>query len=125
MPLLLATLAFVGIGSMIYVGTNILAVAIVGQFINGLAWGFMEPTQAILVQERTPMTHLGRVMGFVRLGLNSAGVIPLAIAPFLAATFGVQGVLFGASCIIAAVGISTYAVRRVSEHRAEGERVAQ
>ena len=50
-PLLLATLAFVGIGSMIYVGTNILAVAIVGQFINGLAWGFMEPTQAILVQE--------------------------------------------------------------------------
>ena len=124
-PLLLATLAFVGSGSMIYVGTNILAVAIVGQFINGLAWGFMEPTQAILVQERTPMTHLGRVMGFVRLGLNSAGVIPLAIAPFLAATFGVQGVLFGASCIIAAVGISTYAVRRVSEHRAEGERVAQ
>ncbi|HIR91416.1 MAG TPA: MFS transporter, partial [Candidatus Limicola stercorigallinarum] len=117
-PLLLATLAFVGIGSMIYVGTNILAVAIVGQFINGLAWGFMEPTQAILVQERTPMTHLGRVMGFVRLGLNSAGVIPLAIAPFLAATFGVQGVLFGASCIIAAVGISTYAVRRMSEHRA-------
>lgn len=125
MPLLLATLAFVGIGSMIYVGTNILAVAIVGQFINGLAWGFMEPTQAILVQERTPMTHLGRVMGFVRLGLNSAGVIPLAIAPFLAATFGVQGVLFGASCIIAAVGISTYAVRRMSEHRAEEERVAQ
>lgn len=124
-PLLLATLAFVGIGSMIYVGTNILAVAIVGQFINGLAWGFMEPTQTILVQERTPMTHLGRVMGFVRLGLNSAGVIPLAIAPFLAATFGVQGVLFGASCIIAAVGISTYAVRRMSEHRAEEERVAQ
>ena len=124
-PLLLATLAFVGIGSMIYVGTNILAVAIVGQFINGLAWGFMEPTQAILVQERTPMTHLGRVMGFVRLGLNSAGVIPLAIAPFLAATFGVQGVLFGASCIIAAVGVSTYVVRRMSEHRAEEERVAQ
>lgn len=124
-PLLLATLAFVGIGSMIYVGTNILAVAIVGQFINGLAWGFMEPTQAILVQERTPMTHLGRVMGFVRLGLNSAGVIPLAIAPFLAATFGVQGVLFGASCIIAAVGISTYAVQRMSEHRVEEERVAQ
>ena len=124
-PLLLATLAFVGIGSMIYVGTNILAVAILGQFINGLAWGFMEPTQAILVQERTPMTHLGRVMGFVRLGLNSAGVIPLAIAPFLAATFGVQGVLFGASCIIAAVGISTYAVRRMSEHRAEEEWVAQ
>ncbi len=124
-PLLLATLAFVGIGSMIYVGTNILAVAIVGQFINGLAWGFMEPTQAILVQERTPMTHLGRVMGFVRLGLNSAGVIPLAIAPFLAATFGVQGVLFGASCIIAAVGVSTYVVRRMSDRRAEVERVAQ
>ena len=43
-------------------------------------------------------------MGFVRLGLNSAGVIPLAVAPFLAEAFGVQRVLFGASCIIALVG---------------------
>lgn len=116
-PLLLATLMFVGVGSMIYVGTNVLAIAIAGQFINGLAWGFMEPTQAILVQERTPMTHLGRVMGFVRLGLNSAGVVPLAIAPFLAQVFGVQEVLFGASCIIALVGGVSYAWRRASHAR--------
>lgn len=120
-PLLLATLTFVGVGSMVYVGTNVLAIAIVGQFINGLAWGFMEPTQSILVQERTPITHIGRVMGFVRLGLNSAGVVPLAMAPFLAAVFGVQEVLFGASCIIALVGASTYLMRRASMRRAARE----
>lgn len=63
------------------------------------------------------MTHLGRVMGFVRLGLNSAGVVPLAIAPFLAQVFGVQEVLFGASCIIALVGGVSYAWRRASHAR--------
>ena len=34
----------------------------------------------------------------------SAGVVPLLVAPFLAETFGVQAVLFSASCVIAAVG---------------------
>lgn len=67
------------------------------------------------------MTHIGRVMGFVRLGLNSAGVVPLAVAPFLAAAFGVQEVLFGASCIIVLVGASTYLMRRASMRRAAHE----
>jgi len=58
----------------------------------------------ILVQEDAPMAKLGRVMGFMRFGLMSAGVVPLLVAPFLAETFGVQAVLFSASCVIAAVG---------------------
>lgn len=57
-----------------------------------------------LVQQETPIASLGRVMGFVRFGLMSAGVVPLLAAPFLADVLGVQRVLFGASCIIAAVG---------------------
>ena len=94
----------VGIGSMVYVGTDMLGVAIIGQAINGLAWGFLEPLQMILIQERADIKYLGRITGFVRFGLMSAGVVPLLAAPFLAEALGVQTVLFGASTIIALVG---------------------
>ena len=102
--LLLGALMTVGLGSMIYVGTDLLGVAIVGQAINGLAWGFLEPLQMILIQERADIKYLGRITGFVRFGLMSAGVLPLLAAPFLAEALGVQAVLFGASTIIALVG---------------------
>ena len=102
--LLLGALMAVGIGSMVYVGTDMLGVAIIGQAINGLAWGFLEPLQMILIQERADIKYLGRITGFVRFGLMSAGVLPLLAAPFLAEALGVQTVLFGASTIIALVG---------------------
>ena len=102
--LLLGALMAVGIGSMVYVGTDMLGVAIIGQAINGLAWGFLEPLQMILIQERAGIKYLGRITGFVRFGLMSAGVLPLLAAPFLAEALGVQAVLFGASTIIALVG---------------------
>ena len=53
---------------MVYVGTDMLGVAIVGQAINGLAWGFLEPLQMILIQERADIKYLGRITGFVRFG---------------------------------------------------------
>jgi MFS-type transporter involved in bile tolerance (Atg22 family) len=39
----------------------------------------------------------------MRVGLNSAGVLPLLVAPFLADAFGVQAVLFSASALVAIV----------------------
>jgi MFS family permease len=108
MGLLLGSLFFVGVGSMVYTGTGILTVAIVGQAITGLAFGIEEPAETVLVQEATPMEYLGRVMGFTRLGLMSAGVLPLLVAPFLAEALGVQAVLFGASAIIAVMGAIFY-----------------
>ena len=92
------------LGSLMTVGTDMLGVAIIGQAINGLAWGFLEPLQMILIQERADIKYLGRITGFVRFGLMSAGVLPLLAAPFLAEALGVQTVLFGASTIIALVG---------------------
>lgn len=123
LTLLLGSLLGVGVASMIYVGTDILAVAIVGQAINGLAWGFLEPLQMILVQEKAPIAYLGRIMGFVRFGLMSAGVLPLLAAPALAEAFGVQAVLFAASCIIALVGAVFFfgQVKRVRSRAAQSE----
>ena len=70
-PLLGARLA-VGFGSMVDVGSDMLGVAIIGQAINGLAWGFLEPLQMILIQERADIKYLGRITGYVRFGLKSA-----------------------------------------------------
>ncbi len=166
LTLLLGSLLGVGVASMIYVGTDVLAIAIVGQALNGLAWGFLEPLQMILVQEKAPIAYLGRIMGFVRFGLMSAGVLPLLAAnglawgfleplqmilvqekapiaylgrimgfvrfglmsagvlpllaaPVLAEVFGVQAVLFTASCGIALVGAVFFftQLRRVSRSR--------
>lgn len=123
LTLLLGSLLGVGVASMIYVGTDILAVAIVGQTINGLAWGFLEPLQMILVQEKAPIAYLGRIMGFVRFDLMSAGVLPLLAAPALAEAFGVQVVLFAASCIIALVGAVFFfgQVKRARSRAAQSE----
>ena len=104
LTLLLRSLLCVGLSSMLYVGTPWLACAVVGQVCNGLCWGVFEPVEATLVQEAAPISHLGRIMGFQRFGLMSAGVIPLLVAPFLAQVIGPQGVLLGAAAIIACVG---------------------
>ena len=56
-------------------------------------------------------------MEFVRFGVMSAGVLPLLAAPFLADAFGVQPVLFGASCVIAVVGAAFCLWWRFSRER--------
>lgn len=77
----------------------------------------------ILVQEKAPIAYLGRIMGFVRFGLMSAGVLPLLAAPALAEAFGVQAVLFAASCIIALVGAVFFfgQVKRARSRAAQSE----
>lgn len=105
MRLLAAMLLLTGVGSMIYVGTNVLWIAAVGQALTGFGFGLMMPVQHLLVQEYCDLAYLGRVTGVMRIGLNSSGVIPLVVSPFLARVFGVQGVLFGASAFVAAVGL--------------------
>ncbi len=108
---LVGSLFVVGVGSIIYVCTGNLTVAIAGQAINGFGWGFLEPVQMTLVQRDTPLDKLGRVMGFVRFGHMFAGVFPLLVAPFLAGAMGAQGVLLGASCIVAFVGLFCVVLR--------------
>lgn len=60
-----------------------------------MAWGFLEPLQMILIQERADIKYLGRITGFVRFGLMSAGVLPLLAAPFLAEALGVRRCCLG------------------------------
>lgn len=99
---LLLALMSVGLGSLLYVGTPYVGVALVGQIALGVAWGVVNPLHNTIVQTTAPLEQLGRVNSVMGFGNMFAGVAPLAIAPWLAATFGVQQTLVGAGMVVTA-----------------------
>ncbi len=100
---LLVALVSVGLGSLLYVGTSYVGVALVGQIALGIAWGVVNPLHNTIVQTTAPLEQLGRVNSVMGFGNMFAGVAPLAVAPWLAATFGVQQTLVGAGMVVTAV----------------------
>ena len=100
---LLVALMSVGLGSLLYVGTPYVGVALIGQIALGVAWGVVTPLPNTIVQTTAPLEQLGRVNSVMGFGNMFAGVAPLAIAPWLAATFGVQQTLVGAGMVVTAV----------------------
>ena len=100
---LLVALMSVGVGSLIYVGTPYVGVALIGQIVLGVAWGVVNPLHNTIVQTTAPLEQLGRVNSVMGFGNMFAGVAPLAIAPWLAATFGAQQTLVGAGMVVTAV----------------------
>ena len=100
---LLVALMPVGLGSLLYVGTPYVGVALIGQIVLGVAWGVVNPLHNTIVQTTAPLEQLGRVNSVMGFGNMFAGVAPLAIAPWLAATFGVQQTLVGAGMVVTAV----------------------
>ena len=100
---LLVALMSVGLGSLLYVGTSYVGVALVGQIALGIAWGIVNPLHNTIVQTTAPLEQLGRVNSVMGFGNMFAGVAPLAIAPWLAATFGVQQTIVGAGMVVTAV----------------------
>lgn len=100
---LLVALMTVGLGSLLYVGTPYVGVALIGQIALGVAWGVVNPLHNTIVQTTAPLEQLGRVNSVMGFGNMFAGVAPLAIAPWLAATFGVQRTLVGAGMVVTAV----------------------
>ena len=100
---LLVALLSVGLGSLLYVGTPYVGVALVGQIALGVAWGVVNSLHNTIVQTTAPLEQLGRINSVMGFGNMFAGVAPLAIAPWLAATFGVQQTLIGAGMVVTAV----------------------
>ena len=100
---LLVALMSVGLGSLLYVGTPYVGVALVGQIVLGIAWGVVNPLHNTIVQTTAPLEQLGRVNSVMGFGNMFAGVAPLALAPWLSATFGVQQTLVGAGMVVTAV----------------------
>ena len=99
---LLVALMSVGLGSLLYVGTPYV----------GVAWGVVNPLHNTIVQTTAPLEQLGRVNSVMGFGNMFAGVAPLAVAPWLAATFGVQRTLVGAGMVVTAVPAALLLVGR-------------
>ena len=78
---LLVALMSVGLGSLLYVGTPYVGVALIGQIALGVAWGVVNPLHNTIVQTTAPLELLGRVNSVMGFGNMFAGVVPLAIAP--------------------------------------------
>lgn len=110
--LLSVALLITGLGSMVYVGTSSVWVAAAGQVVCGLGFGAMGPMRTTIAQRDCEVAVVGRVTSFMRAGLNSAGVLPLLVAPFLAEQFGVQPVLFAAAVFVAATALVYVCVTR-------------
>lgn len=116
---LLVALMSVGLGSLLYVGTPYVGVALIGQIALGVAWGVVNPLHNTIVQTTAPLEQLGRVNSVMGFGNMFAGVAPLAIAPWLAATFGVQQTLVGAGLVVTAVPAALLLFGRKYFDRAE------
>lgn len=110
---LLVALALMGAGCIVYVGTPYVAVAFVGQIALGIAYGAIGPLQSTIVQTSAPLHQLGRVNSVMSFGNMVSGVVPLAIAPWLALHIGVQTTLVSAAVVVTVVPLLLLAfVRR-------------
>lgn len=128
---LLATLCAEGLCCLVYVGTSSVAVACLGQVLLGVAFGMLMPLLTTLVQTHAPLEALGSVSSVMGFGTNVAGLAPLLCAERISASFGVQGTLVAASCLVGAMPLVVLLARRrqiarlVSEERAAGLRVEE
>lgn len=98
----------VGIGTVVYVGTESPWISLSGMFVLGCASGLFSPLMLLIAQRESAPEMLGRVTGVLFAGERMSGVLPLLAAPFLADVFGVQPVLVAAGWIVTAVGIAFF-----------------
>lgn len=98
--------AFTGLGSLLYVGTDKLPVVVVAGVIWGSVIGLMAPLHRTLIQLNSPDDMVGRITGVTHVHSEVGHLLPLAIAPGLAATFGIQRTLIGAGLGVALIAIA-------------------
>ena len=91
------------VGVLAYVGTDNLRVV----FVAGVFWGFiigvMAPLHRTMLQINSPEPMVGRIMGVSHIHSEGGHLIPLAIAPTLAAILGVQLALISAGLVVAVI----------------------
>lgn len=99
----------VGLGSVLYVGTTDLRVIALGAFLWGTVIGTVEPMLRTLMQIDAPEEYVGRVMGTAHIHRSAGELVPLAVAPGLAALFGVQAVMIGGGVLSSLIALTTLA----------------
>jgi len=93
------------VGVLAYVGTDILGVVVVAGAFWGVIIGMMAPLHRTMIQLNSPSLLVGRIMGVNHIHSEVGHLIPLAIAPWMAAAFGVQRSLIIAGMAVAVVAL--------------------
>ncbi|HEY5506993.1 MAG TPA: MFS transporter [Coriobacteriia bacterium] len=99
--------SLVGLGALMYVGTKLLPVVAVGAVVWGLFIGVADVLLRTLTQAASPDELIGRVAGTAQMHRQAGELLPLAVAPMLAAMFGVQATLMAGGLVLSVVALLT------------------
>jgi DHA3 family macrolide efflux protein-like MFS transporter len=95
--------ALMGLGAILYVGTRDLRVVAAGSIAWGVVIGVADPLLRTLLQADSPDELVGRITGTAQMHRQAGELLPLAVAPALAARFGVQATLIGGGLVLSAL----------------------
>jgi predicted MFS family arabinose efflux permease len=98
--------AMTGLGSLLYVGTDRLGIVVAAGVVWGSIIGMMAPLHRTLIQLNSPDEFVGRIAGVTHIHSEVGHLMPLAIAPPLAAAFGIQRTLIAAGLLVALVAVA-------------------
>ena len=99
-----------GLGAVAYVGTTDLRTIAVGAALWGFVIGLTEPLMRTVLHVASPEGYVGRVVGTAQYHRNAAELVPLALAPALAAAFGVQATLIVGGVAVALGVMATWPI---------------
>lgn len=103
---LAVVVAMTGLGSLLYVGTDRLGIVVAAGVVWGSIIGMMAPLHRTLIQLNSPDEYVGRIAGVTHIHSEVGHLMPLAIAPPLAAAFGIQRTLIAAGLLVAVVAVA-------------------
>lgn len=118
------TVSLMGLSTALYVGWPDLRVIAVGGFLWALIIGLTMPLVRTLLQRDAPPERVGRVMGTSEVVNRVGELLPLAVAPGLAALFGVQAVLIGGGLLATLLALGSLREARVID-RLKADRIGQ
>ncbi len=94
------------LGVVAYVGTGRLLVVMIAGVVWGALIGVLVPLHRTLIQINTPDDLVGRIMGVNQMHSEVGHLVPLAIAPALAARYGVQATMLASGLVAAAAALA-------------------
>jgi len=102
---LTVTVMLTGLCSIAYVGTSNIRIVVIGAALWGFVIGVMEPLLRTLLHRDSPKGMVGRITGTAMVHRQAGELLPLAFAPWLAATFGVQLTLIGGAMTVTVIAV--------------------
>ena len=117
--MMVALVALNSVGDLLYIGTDRLPVVVAAGMTWGVVIGTMAPLLRTMIQINSPEELVGRITGVSQVHSEVAHLLPLAFAPLLAASFGVQPSLMIAGVFVGLLALCFYPEARKLDHMTE------